>query len=144
MYSSILLAIDLEASDSWAKALPVSQALARTFRARLTLCTVVTNADAQEEAQWSPIGLRQLVGTAQARLQSLAADQDMDIGTDVAIGSVRHGIIDAAERAGADLIVLASHRPEMKDYLLGANASRIVRHAPCSVLVVRGLPAQAN
>jgi nucleotide-binding universal stress UspA family protein len=37
----------------------------------------------------------------------------------------------------ADLIVLAAHRPELKDYLLGPNASRVVRHAKCSVYVIR-------
>jgi nucleotide-binding universal stress UspA family protein len=35
------------------------------------------------------------------------------------------------------MIVMASHRPELKDYLLGPNAARVVRHAECSVLVVR-------
>ena len=39
--------------------------------------------------------------------------------------------------AGYDLIVVGSHRPAMATYLLGSNASTIVRHAPCSVLVVR-------
>ena len=48
-----------------------------------------------------------------------------------------HTIIRIAERAEADLIVLASHRPEMKDYLIGANAASVARHARCSVLVVR-------
>ena len=37
----------------------------------------------------------------------------------------------------ADLIVVGSHRPVMSDYLLGSNAKTIVRHAQCSVLVVR-------
>ena len=37
-----------------------------------------------------------------------------------------------------DLIVMASHRPELKDYLIGPNAARVVRHADCSVQVVRG------
>ncbi len=32
---------------------------------------------------------------------------------------------------------IGSHRPELKDYLLGPNAARVVRHANCSVLVVR-------
>jgi nucleotide-binding universal stress UspA family protein len=47
-------------------------------------------------------------------------------------------ILDASNRFGADLILMASHRPELKDYLLGPNASRVVRHAQCSVLVVSG------
>jgi len=42
-----------------------------------------------------------------------------------------------AEEAVADLIVVGSHRPAMKDYLLGTNAARVVRHARCSVLVAR-------
>ncbi|MBT6187404.1 MAG: universal stress protein, partial [Rhodospirillales bacterium] len=30
-----------------------------------------------------------------------------------------------------------SHRPALKDYLLGPNAAQVVRHADVSVLVVR-------
>ncbi len=55
----------------------------------------------------------------------------------VANGTVYEEILRTAERIGCDLIVMASHRPELKDYLLGPNAARVVRHANCSVLVVR-------
>ena len=51
--------------------------------------------------------------------------------------SIYAEILAVAEEVGADLIVVGSHRPAMKDYLLGTNASRIVRHANCSVLVAR-------
>jgi universal stress protein F len=37
----------------------------------------------------------------------------------------------------ADLIALGSHRLDMNDYLLGANAARVVCHVRCSVLVDR-------
>jgi nucleotide-binding universal stress UspA family protein len=33
--------------------------------------------------------------------------------------------------------VVGSHRPTMATYLLGSNAKTIVRHAKCSVLIVR-------
>ncbi|MCC2654076.1 MAG: universal stress protein UspA, partial [Microvirga sp.] len=46
-------------------------------------------------------------------------------------------VLDEAEQTGADLVVVGSHRPTMATYLLGSNASTIVRHAKCSVLVVR-------
>lgn len=55
----------------------------------------------------------------------------------VGSGAIGGGILDLARDIGADLIVLASHRPGAKDYLIGANAVHVVRHAPCSVLVVR-------
>lgn len=137
MYSSILNAVDLDTPASWARALPASIALARCFSARLTLCSVVPDSKAMLDTEWSAIGYREMRGVAEARLRTLADEADFEIDIRIATGSVCGGILDAAQWAGADLIVLASHKPEMKDYLLGANASRIVRRAPCSVLVVR-------
>jgi nucleotide-binding universal stress UspA family protein len=52
-------------------------------------------------------------------------------------GSIYSEILSVAREQQVDLIVMASHRPEMKDYLIGTNAARVVRHAACSVLVVR-------
>ena len=52
-------------------------------------------------------------------------------------GGIYHELLRDAEEWKADLIVVGSHRPVMSDYLLGSNAKTIVRHAPCSVLVVR-------
>ena len=56
---------------------------------------------------------------------------------DVGHGTVYEEILHAAKRIDADLIVMAAHRPGQADYLLGPNAARVVRHAECSVLVVR-------
>jgi universal stress protein F len=55
----------------------------------------------------------------------------------VRIGGIYHEILGEAAEWGADLIVVGSHRPVVTDYLLGSNAKTIVRHALCSVLVVR-------
>ena len=55
----------------------------------------------------------------------------------VRLGGVYHELLGEAAEWGADLIVVGSHRPVMADYLLGSNAKTIVRHAQCSVLVVR-------
>ena len=63
---------------------------------------------------------------------------DLDPSILVAHGaSIYAEILGIAEEAGADLVVVGSHRPAMKDYLLGTNAGRVVRHARCSVLVAR-------
>lgn len=55
---------------------------------------------------------------------------------------VRHGvayeeILATADQLGASLIVMGAHKPAFRDYLLGPNASRVVRHSTCSVLVLR-------
>lgn len=57
-------------------------------------------------------------------------------------GALREGppsseILAYAEEINADLIVLHSHDPDLSDYFLGSVASRVVRHAHCSVHIVR-------
>lgn len=48
-------------------------------------------------------------------------------------------ICDAAAQLGADLIVIGTHgRTGLARVLLGSVASMVIRHAPCSVLAVRG------
>jgi universal stress protein F len=137
MFKSILVAIDLDEPASWSRALPVVLPLARMGDARLTLGTVVTDWEAMAD-QWSPAGYRERVELARARLCGLA-DSCGDQPHDVLVGSGRigPGILELAGKAGADLIVMASHRPGLRDYLLGGNAAHVVNHAPCSVLVVR-------
>lgn len=52
-------------------------------------------------------------------------------------GHVYVEVLDLAEEIKADLIVVGSNRPDLRDYLIGPKAARIVRHANCSVLVAR-------
>ena len=52
-------------------------------------------------------------------------------------GGIYHEIIEEAKAMPADLIVMTSHRPDMRSYFLGSNAGHVVRYAACSVLVVR-------
>ncbi|WP_114520861.1 universal stress protein [Altererythrobacter sp. ZODW24] len=138
MYSRILVPIDLDEPNSWGKAVRVGQAMAEAFDASLTLCTVVPDKVAAIEAQWSRLSYQALLDKASAKLALLADDLGAnDLGTEVGMGNVTSGVLSVAEKIEADLIVLSSHRPKMKDWLIGANASRIVRHASCSVLVVR-------
>jgi nucleotide-binding universal stress UspA family protein len=52
-------------------------------------------------------------------------------------GDSIHGIITAARKGPADLIVIATHGyTGVKRVLLGSTTERVVRHAPCTVLTV--------
>ncbi|MGI9389359.1 MAG: universal stress protein [Boseongicola sp.] len=46
-------------------------------------------------------------------------------------------IVDYATDHNVDCIVMASHRPGIEDLFLGSTASRVIRHAKCSVHVIR-------
>jgi nucleotide-binding universal stress UspA family protein len=59
-------------------------------------------------------------------------------------GSVYDEVLREASEMGADLIVVGSHRPNWSTYLIGSNAGNIVRHALCSVLVIRSPNAPAQ
>jgi nucleotide-binding universal stress UspA family protein len=141
MYQHILLPIDLNAESSWVKALPTSVELCRTFGATLHLMTVVPDFGMSLVSQYFPAGTEERMRTdAAGRLREFAQERvptDVEVQDVVAQGSTYREILDAAAAVAADLIVMGSHRPEASDYLLGANASRVVRHAKCSVMVIR-------
>ena len=139
MYSSILVAVDLDEPSSWQRSVPLALAIGKCFGAKVGLVHVVSDAILALDAEWSSLALRRILETARARLGLLAEElkADVEIQAHVATGRVFRGILDIAEQERADLIVLASHRPEMKDFLIGENAERVVRHARCSVMVVR-------
>lgn len=64
-------------------------------------------------------------------------EDNSDIEAVVLSGRVGQTITDYAEKIGADLIVMGSHKPGLTDYFLGSTTSRVVRHAPCCVHVLR-------
>jgi nucleotide-binding universal stress UspA family protein len=73
-------------------------------------------------------------------LENLAAKLDLPKGRVTVVspfGSVYDQVLKEAARMKADLIVVGSHRPDWSTYLIGSNAAHIVRHAKCSVLVMR-------
>jgi universal stress protein F len=74
---------------------------------------------------------------SQSELKEIAAAAGLTVEVDVRTGHSYNTILDVAEEKKADLIIIASHRPGLQDYFLGSTASKVVRHANCSVLVVR-------
>ncbi|MGC2204151.1 MAG: universal stress protein [Stellaceae bacterium] len=142
MYKTILVAIDLNDEASCHKPLVAAVELARTFGARLHVLTVVREVEAILQAKTATLGYEVIVADLESRLAALIRRvnaSDLDSSILVAHGaSIYAEILGVAEETKADLVVVGAHRPAMKDYLLGTNASRVVRHARCSVLVARG------
>lgn len=69
--------------------------------------------------------------------QAIGAEANKKVRHIVATGRAYDEILHVARTDGAELIVIGAHKPDFKDYLLGPNAARVVRHSKCSVLVVR-------
>ena len=81
----------------------------------------------------------ELIEQEQARLKLEALRNRLGIAADIEVryGGAAREIIKAAEELSADLVIVASHRPGIANYLIGATADRVVRHSPVSVLVDR-------
>ena len=62
---------------------------------------------------------------------------EITVNIKVGRGAVYDEVIQYANDIKADLIMVSAVRPQLRDYMLGPNASKIVRHAGISVLVVR-------
>ena len=71
------------------------------------------------------------------KLQAVAGSTDTEMDIEVRIGHPYKTILEVAEEKSVDLIIVASHQPGLQDYFLGSTAAKVVRHATCSVMVVR-------
>jgi len=74
---------------------------------------------------------------ARNELVSVANDNDIEAEIDVRSGYSYNTILEVAEKEKAELIIIGSHRPGYGDYFLGSTAAKVVRHAKCSVYVIR-------
>jgi nucleotide-binding universal stress UspA family protein len=140
MYNRILVPVDLSDEAIATPALKRAVALAATSGGQLRLMNVLSlvpaayldympsNFDTQERER-AEQELARL-----ARESGVAADR---VSTNVRIGAIYHEVLGEATDWKADLIVVGSHDPSFATYLIGSNAANIVRHAHCSVLVVR-------
>ena len=141
MYEHILLPVDLGNESSWVKALPTAIEYCVAFGAMLHVMTVMPDFGSPMVAQFFPTDHEdKMMETANQVLHKFVADRVPDsikVQHIVADGTIYKTIIETADQIGADLIIMASHRPELQDYLLGPNAARVVRHSTKSVLVVR-------
>ena len=141
MFKDILLAIDLNDEGSWTKALPVALDFVGASGGTLHVMTVVPSFGMSIVGQFFPKGYEKEVGEkVLATLKEfLKTNVPSDVRTQCIVGegTVYEVVLNMAGKINADMIVVTSGRDDLKDFLLGPNAARIVRHAKCSVTVVR-------
>jgi len=139
MFKHILLAIDLKRPESWEGALPVVESLAGCYSSEVTLCAISTVAEAVETGDWWPNSYQDRIAEKHSELDMIAGRVagDIKVNVEVGTGTVDSGLIDVADRIGADLIVLTPHNYSLIDRLLPTHSGGLSRNAGCSVLVLR-------
>ena len=141
MFQKILLAVDLNEAPDCTRAAEAALLIAGPSGADLHIVNVVPDSGmAIVAAALGPTHEKQIVADALKDLVAFAQRVAPDLpeaNLHVARGTIYDQIIKTANAIGADTIVVGAHRPDLKDYLVGPNAARVVRHAEQSVFVVR-------
>ena len=140
MFHKILVPIDLADSALAAPAVEIAKNFAAASTGQVRLINVQSLMSVTFMDYVPPDFDASQKTAAETSLRNMAATLGLPDGRAslvVRTGGIYPEILDEAASWGADLIVVGSHRPAMSTYLLGSNAKTIVRHATCSVLVVR-------
>lgn len=135
MYKNILVPIAFDEDHKPEQALKVARSLAEPG-ARITLLHVLADVPAYAISYMPPGYKEELRVTIQAAMDKYAAEFENGKAL-IRSGNAPNEILSEAEEAKSDCIIIASHRPGFGDYLIGSTAARVVRHAHCSVVVLR-------
>ncbi len=141
MFRKILLPVDVAEPEIAKEAIEAATTLAKAFDSQLRLIHVTSPVVVASPMAVIPQAVYDELGVYEkSELQRLAAPIDLSkatISTVVRIGAVYPELLSEAEDWGADLIIVGAHKRSMATYLLGSSAAAIVRHAACTVMVVR-------
>ena len=136
MFKTILVPIDMAHAAEGKTNLDIA-AKQGADGAQIILLNVVEEIPTWAAAEIPASLLDQSRLAAQAELKSVADASGMSVDVEVRSGHPYKTILEVAEERKADLIIVASHQPGLQDYFLGSTAAKVVRHAHCSVLVIR-------
>ena len=136
MFKTILLPVDVAHLDEGRKTLEFALAIMSPDTAIILLYIM------EDIPNWTDLDLpanfkEDSMQTAREALETIAVTTDKEIQVEVRTGHAYSTILKQAEALNADLIILASHKPGLKEYFIGSNTTKVVSHANCSVVVVR-------
>lgn len=136
MYSNILVGVDPAADERAHEALQLATHLANDATATITTIMVLESFPSYVAEDLIAEANAQAATFAMARLREITGPNS-EVRTEIRHGKPAEELLTYARTNKIDCIVVASHKPGLSDYFLGSTASRVVRHAPCAVHVMR-------
>ncbi len=142
MYKQILVPVDLNEKGFSDKAVALAVWHAKHSNAEIHLLNVLPGIHMSMVATYFPKDAANNMKTdVKAQLKQFAVkhlDEDVVYQVHVAEGKPYTTILDYAERLGADLIIMPSHkRSKVDNMMLGSVATKVVQNSPINVLVVK-------
>ncbi|MDK9737639.1 universal stress protein [Vibrio sp. D404a] len=142
MYRQILVPVDLNDKGFSDKAVELAVWHAKNSNAEIHLLNVLPGIHMSMVASYFPKdAANQMKQDVKRQLKEFAdkyIDDEVIYKVHVAEGKTYTTILDHAEKLGADLIVMPSHkRSKIDKVVLGSVASKVVQNSPINVLVVK-------
>lgn len=134
MYQKIIVSLSLDHGIAQ-KAIQVARAM-RSDGGEIIAVHVYEPLQGSVNAYVTEESVANAVKSAKAALAERVANEP-DVESVLIKGHSGRAITDYAEKIGADCIIVGSHKPGLRDFLLGSTAARVARHSPCSVHVLR-------
>ena len=134
-----LLIVPVDFSPASDEAVSVALELAATLDVPIELLHAVEPIPYVQMAYPIAVDDGEFKAHAEHRLDEIVEELDTarDIRTTVGVGTAEQAVDDAASRSSSPLVVMASHgHSGLSRVLLGSTTERLLRNAPCPVLVV--------
>lgn len=138
MYKQIMVPVDLAHVDKLTRALNTAADLSQFYRAPVIFVGVTSSAPGSlghNPAEYD-LKLAQFVAQ-QARAHGIEAQGETLISHDPTV-DVDDALIKAVRETGSDLVVMATHIPNVADHFWPSNGGRLATHTDASVFLVRG------
>ena len=136
-----LVAVGLDGSDSSWKALEEAVQQTRQKGGKLHVVSIQESAEASysaSEVLATEQTSREKLERAQIKARMLAESNAVSAITAIVVGSSAGAMVDYVKKHHVDLLVVGdTGHSSIWGALLGTTAEKIVRSAPCSVLIVR-------
>ncbi|MBY6089746.1 universal stress protein [Maritimibacter alkaliphilus] len=138
MFSKLMVPVDLTHADRLSRSLSCAADLARHYGAPIVYVGVTSP---------NPGSIAHNPAEYAEKLAAFAAAQATEFGHEATAHAITshdptidldRTLLKAVDEVGADLVVMASHLPNLTDYIWPSNGGTIAGHSKASVLVVRG------
>lgn len=136
MHKTILVPIDLAHAREAKDSLEIARAnIAKG--GNIILLNVIEDIPKWALAQLPEGTLARSMKNAEEKLREMCEKCNGIAVYEVRTGHTYQVILEVADANNVELIVIASNRPGFREFYLGSTAAKVVRHARCSVHVVR-------
>lgn len=139
MFKTVLIPVNISVPEDTQKLLQAAKSLTKDWDCDIHIVTVIPNVGMPIVGSYFDEKYESETRIAvEKELDAAIASAQIEAESAVLSGTVYDCVISHATKIDADFIIIGAHQPELRDYLLGSNAARVVRHSKQSVLVLRG------